>query len=233
MTESCRVLVVAAHPEDAEIAMGMKIRSLVLQGATVRIHCLSDGRRRADVPKGQDVRTAEALAAGKILGVSEYTFSEVPDNQFTSHRTLINSVLFHVIREFRPTAVFTHFPKDQHLDHVITGEEVSVVASREVCNIFYFRSPYSLEFSPNFFFFSTPGLLAVKMAALSCFPSQAQLNIEVFGQLAGLAYYQHVHHRVLERISDQHASLRAEMFRIERLIEYVSDPQAVASEHSE
>ncbi|MFG2339871.1 hypothetical protein [Streptomyces yangpuensis] len=59
-----------------------------------------------------------------------------------------------------------------------------------------------------------------KQAALACFASQQQLDMEVFSGLTALAYRQHVHHRVVERFpEDAHG---AEMFRTARQIVHAS-----------
>ena len=223
MSERRRVLVIVAHPDDAEISMGMRIRWLVLQGADVRIHCLSTGEGRPHSETGNrpasSSRTEESAAAGRVLGVTRYTFSQIPDSRFTAARSDINAQLFEVIRSDRPDDVYTHYPRDQHLDHVVAGEEVSAVAFREASDIYYFRSPYSVSFVPNLFFLGTPELAAAKMAALRCFKSQSQLNMDVFLRLAAVTHHQYIHHRVLERINRDTQSLTCETFQVSRLIE--------------
>ncbi|REH20634.1 MULTISPECIES: PIG-L deacetylase family protein [unclassified Streptomyces] len=207
------VLIVVAHPDDAEIAMGMRIGDHALTGDHVRVHCLSPG---ASTPEGAERRRFECLTAGAILGVAQYTFSGIPDNEFTERRVEINRELFRVFGLRRPDAVYTHFPNDQHLDHHITADEVTTVALREADNLYYFRSPYSHDFEPNLHFVGTPDLLAAKQAALACFASQQQLDMAVFSDLTDLAYRQHVHHRVVERFPE--GARGAEMFRIARQI---------------
>lgn len=213
MTTPRSVLIVVAHPDDAELAMGMRIRDHVLAGDRVRVHCLSTER-----PAQHDgtTRQKECLAAAEILGIDNYTFSQVPDTRFTEHRGAINAALITAITTERPDVVYTHHPDDQHLDHVITGEEATTVALREATDLIHFRSPYSRNFEPNLFFVGTPHLLAVKQAALACFASQQQLDMSVFGNLTAHAYRQHVHHRVVERFPDD--ALGAEMFRTARQI---------------
>ncbi|MGH8938774.1 MAG: PIG-L family deacetylase, partial [Actinomycetes bacterium] len=76
------VLVVVAHPDDAEIAMGMRMHWYALNGARVRVHCLTTG---APGPDGTAVRRDECLNAGALLGVDNYTFSAIPDTRFVEH----------------------------------------------------------------------------------------------------------------------------------------------------
>ncbi len=227
MTTSRSVLVVVAHPDDAELSMGMRIRDHVLVGDRVRVHCLSAGQTAGD---NGTTRREECLAAAKILGIGGYTFSRIPDTRFTDHRGAINAALFDTFAAERPDVVYTHHPDDQHLDHAVAGEEATTVALREAADLIHFRSPYSRNFEPNLYFVGTPDLLAVKQKALACFASQRQLDMAVFGGLTALAYRQHVHHRVVERFPP--GAHGAEMFRTVRQIVHAGTPTATASEGS-
>ncbi|MEU7179485.1 MULTISPECIES: PIG-L deacetylase family protein [Streptomyces] len=207
------VLIVVAHPDDAEIAMGMRMLAYAQSGARVRVHCLTTG---SPGPNGEDVRRQECLAAGERLGVVDYSFSTIPDSRFTDHRGDINGELFSVFRRDRPDIVYTHFPNDQHLDHIATAQEVTAVALREAADLSYFRSPYSVGLEPNEIFMGTRELLKAKEAALGCFASQQQLDVASFAQLAEVAHRQHVHHRVVEHFPSHAAA--AELFTIARRI---------------
>jgi LmbE family N-acetylglucosaminyl deacetylase len=213
------ILVVVAHPDDAELAMGMRIRDHVLAGDRVRVHCLSAGRAEND---DGTVRRDECQAAAKVLGIGNYSFSAIPDTRFTDHRGAINAALFAAFATERPDVVYTHHPDDQHLDHAVTGEEATTVAMREAADLIHFRSPYSRNFEPNLYFVGNPDLMAAKQAALACFASQQQLDMTVFGGLTALAYRQHVHHRVIERFPD--GAHGAEMFRTARQIIHAAPP---------
>ncbi|MFD8984305.1 PIG-L deacetylase family protein [Streptomyces sp. NPDC059564] len=217
------VLVVVAHPDDAEISMGMRIRWYAEQGARVRVHCLTTGAAEAD---GTRPRRDECLSAGAVLMVDEYTFSDIPDTRFVEHRGRINADLFAVFDEARPDVVYTHHPQDQHLDHAVTGDEVTAVALREAMGLCYFRSPYSTGFEPTMFFVGARELMDAKVKALESFTSQRQLDMDVFRQLGAVAHRQHVHHRVVERFGEEAAY--CEMFRVHRSIEFGGAPPGVA-----
>ncbi|MFE6905756.1 PIG-L deacetylase family protein [Streptomyces erythrochromogenes] len=210
------VLVVVAHPDDAEISMGMRIRWYAQKGVRVRVHCLSTGKPGED----GSTRRNECLNAGAVLMVDRYTFSDIPDTRFVEHRGEINADLFRVIRETCPDIIYTHYPDDQHIDHSIAGQEVTAVALRESMGLCYFRSPYSTGFEPNMFFVGTEKLMDVKFKALQSFASQQQLDMDVFRQLGAVAYRQHIHHRVVERFGGD--SVYCEMFRVHRSIEFGS-----------
>lgn len=209
------VLVVVAHPDDAEIAMGMRMHWYALNGARIRVHRLTTGAPR---PDGTAVRREECLNAGALLGVDHYTFSSIPDTRFAEHRGRINADLFSVFHETRPDIVYTHYPGDQHLDHSTTAQEVTAVAQREARNLCYFRSPYSVGFEPTMFFIGTQELLDAKVRALKCFGSQQQLDMNLFQQLAEVAHRQYVHHRVVDGFPRE--SSCAELFSIARRVEF-------------
>lgn len=208
------VLIVVAHPDDAEIAMGMRIAEHVRSGDRVRVHCLTTGR------PGDTVRQDECLRAGAVLGV-EYSFSTIPDTRFTDHRGAINAALFTLFAEVRPDLVYTHYPDDQHLDHQITGSETTAVALRESQDLTYICSPYSQRFEPNLVFMGSSELLNAKMNALSCFRSQSQIDMDLYRQLAMIMHRRHVHHRVVERFPD--ATGAAELFVVARRIEFAAN----------
>ncbi|MEH6373917.1 PIG-L family deacetylase [Streptomyces sp. KLMMK] len=216
------VLVVVAHPDDAEIAMGMRMHWYARTGARIRVHCLTTGARDHTAR-----RREECLAAGAILGVHQYTFSSIPDTRFAEHRGEINADLFDVFHETRPDVVYTHYPGDQHLDHSTAAEDVTAVALREATNLRYFRSPYSTGFEPTMFFMGTPELLDAKMRALKCFASQHQLDMDVFRKLAEVAHRQYVHHRVMERLPQE--STCAELFTIARQVDIADQANITAA----
>ncbi|MYS36791.1 LmbE family N-acetylglucosaminyl deacetylase [Streptomyces sp. KhCrAH-43] len=213
------VLIVVAHPDDAEIAMGMRIHEYARQGARVWVHCLTTG---APGPDGTPERKDECLAAGAILGVENYSFSNIPDTRFIENRGEINSDLVKLLDETRPDVVYTHFPDDQHLDHRVTAQEVKTVALRAANNLIYFRSPYSIGFEPTKIFVGTRELLDLKARALRCFASQQQLDMDIFRKLAEVVYRQHIHHRVVERFPSEANS--AELFHTARDIEFAGWP---------
>ncbi|HEX6467877.1 MAG TPA: PIG-L family deacetylase [Streptosporangiaceae bacterium] len=209
------ILIVVSHPDDAEIAMGMRILAHARDGARVHVHCLTTGD---DDPGNAPVRQNECLAAGKLLGVSDYTFSAIPDARFTDHRGAINAALINLFNDTRPDIVYTHYPADQHLDHATTGAEATAVALRGAANLRYFRSPYSIGFEPTLFFMGNTDLLRAKAKALDCFSSQRQLDMNLYQRLAEVTYRQHLHHRVVERFPPEADC--AELFFIARQVEF-------------
>lgn len=226
MGSSNQVLIVVAHPDDAEIAMGMKILALTGAGHRVWIHCLSGGnearRSEQETARLQHERQAEAVRAGEILGVQHYSFGSFREASFTEFRGEINRSLFDVIEACRPDIIYTHYPDDQHIDHVMTSDVATTVALREARDLIYFRSPYSLRFEPNLVFFGSPELFETKLRALRCFVSQAQIAMSHVSSLAAKLHHHHVHHGVLRRLDTPIEDLYSELFSVSRMVEKVA-----------
>lgn len=69
--ETRRLLVVCSHPYDATFALGGVIAAFVDAGTTVRVVCLTHGRRPDRGTRRRLVRATELLEAARLLGVEE------------------------------------------------------------------------------------------------------------------------------------------------------------------
>jgi LmbE family N-acetylglucosaminyl deacetylase len=129
MNSSPRVLVLGAHPDDADIKTGGTAAQWVREGFTVLLVSMTDGgaghqtmRRPALVER----RRAEAKAAGAVLGV-DYRLLDLPDGGLLPTLTARETVI-RLLREFRPDLVVTHRPADYHPDHRYTAQLVQDAA---------------------------------------------------------------------------------------------------------
>jgi LmbE family N-acetylglucosaminyl deacetylase len=129
-----RVLVVTAHPDDAEFHFGATVAALTDGGADVRYLVCSDG---AQGEPGDDARMdgvastrmAEQRAAAAVLGVHEVRFLGLPDGRLEPTLELRRAVTAQIRRD-RPAVVLTHYPRRvldlpieaSHPDHVAVGE---------------------------------------------------------------------------------------------------------------
>ena len=108
------VLVVAAHPDDAELCAGGTIVKLVKQGYRVGIADLSRGELGS---RGTpDVRAVEASRAADILGIAVRVNLGIPDGALANteaHRLRV----IQVARRFRPHIVLTNPMECRHPDH--------------------------------------------------------------------------------------------------------------------
>lgn len=116
------VLVIAPHPDDAELGMGGGILKMLASGLNVGVLDLTDGE---PTPHGSiEIRANETTAATQILGLSWR------DNLGLANRSLeptleARAKLAGVIRQTRPKWLFAPFWIDAHPDHVAATELVN------------------------------------------------------------------------------------------------------------
>jgi LmbE family N-acetylglucosaminyl deacetylase len=104
-----RVLCVAAHPDDIEYGSSAAVARWTAAGAEVRYLMLSHGEAGMDsTPPAETsrIRTAEQIAAGAAVGVTDVTFLDHPDGVMVESPALRRDIS-RVIRRFRPDVVLT------------------------------------------------------------------------------------------------------------------------------
>ena len=183
-----RILVFAAHPDDAELGMGGVIMHMTQRGYQVKIVDLTDGE---PTPAGnKQTRKRESQRAAKILGFKRQTLDY-------SNRQLQFSIekrdrVAGIIRKFRPAAVFSHYFLDAHPDHVAAGRIVddAVFAARLTKTdipgdpyrlkkmYYYFSSHLRKIFVPDFFILVSKSEYRAKMEALRSYASQFADNTD-------------------------------------------------------
>ena len=123
--EPCKVLVIGAHPDDAEVFAGGLVVRHCQQHSVVRIVSVTDGRSgHHEIPPEAlvPIRREEARQAGESVG-AEYLTWDFPDG--TLQPTLeVRSAIIREIRTFAPDLVMTHRPNDYHPDHRAVGTAV-------------------------------------------------------------------------------------------------------------
>lgn len=108
------ILVIAAHPDDAELGCGGTLAKHVALGHRVGVVDLTRGELGTrGTPATRD---AEAEAASQILGLSVRENLNLPDGFFRNDRDHQLAVVA-AIRKFRPTIVLANAPADRHPDH--------------------------------------------------------------------------------------------------------------------
>lgn len=175
-------LIVAPHPDDAEIAMGGTIAALIKQGVRVVVADLTNGE---PTPHGSpEIRARETKAASKILGISERRSLTLKNREVfdtVANRSLVASL----IREVRPTILFGPYWEDVHPDHVQACAliEAARFYSKFVKSdlphepwyprkhLHFFSTHIRVRFSPAFVF-DISEHLENKMASLAAYESQ-------------------------------------------------------------
>jgi LmbE family N-acetylglucosaminyl deacetylase len=131
--EDERVLVVIAHPDDAEFWLGGTVAKWAAAGVSVTYCVLTDGEAggfdplvpRAVVPR---IRRAEQEKAAAVLGVSGVSFLGLREGEVRLGNVELHRELVRLIRRVRPQRVVTWSPewnwqrfRSCHPDHLATG----------------------------------------------------------------------------------------------------------------
>ena len=139
-SETKKILVVLAHPDDESFGMGGTLALYARQGVDVRLVCATRGEVGEVDPEFKEtiksaacLRTQELQCAVKALGLSELIFlnyrdSGMPGSEDNHHpRALaaqpvekVAAEVAHLIREVRPQVVLTFDPIGgyRHPDHI-------------------------------------------------------------------------------------------------------------------
>lgn len=120
-TRSLDVLVVAAHPDDAEICVGGTLLQLVRAGNRVGI--LDATRGEMGTRGSQADRDAETAAATERLGLAWRGNLGLPDSRVVATVAARETLARH-LRELAPQIVLTQHTEDLHPDHAATGRLV-------------------------------------------------------------------------------------------------------------
>lgn len=112
------VVVLGAHPDDADYKVGGTAILLAKAGHKVLFVSLTNGQAGHHILKGKelaDIRKKEAAEAGKRFGV-EYLVLDNPDGELVPSLE-VRSQVIKVIREWNADVVIGHRPNDYHPDH--------------------------------------------------------------------------------------------------------------------
>ena len=125
VTTGCRVLVLGAHPDDAEIHAGGLLARHAAIGSAIRIVSVTDGRsghHEIPPPDLVTIRREEARAAGQVIGADSVTW-DFPDGGLQADLALRAGII-REIRSFMPDLVLTHRLWDYHPDHRAVAQAV-------------------------------------------------------------------------------------------------------------
>ncbi len=117
-----RILLIGAHPDDADIKAGGTAAKWCALGHVVRLVSLTNGQAGHQTMYGPELarrRQAEAQAAGSVIGAT-YEVSDQPDGELDDRLEIRHHVI-RLIRSFQPDLVITHRSTDYHPDHRFTG----------------------------------------------------------------------------------------------------------------
>ncbi len=144
-------------------------------------------RPRRYVPERFDEVRQETCAAARILGVTDLHVGNLPDQRLeTLPLSDVVKQIEHLVSEFEPETVYTHFAGDINRDHRVLAEAVLVAirpyAASSVREILMFETPSSTEwsspsltlsFQPNIYVDITP-FLDQKIEAFNCYSAESR-----------------------------------------------------------
>lgn len=151
-TRPASVLVVTAHPDDADVHAGGTLARWVDEGREVHLVCCTSGDKGHDDPAMTRerliaLRREEQRAAAGILGIQRLTFFDYEDGELTSAGPRLVEEVTQLVRRERPQTVLTHDPYagprryatyQLHPDHRVLGFLV--------IDAVYFRAPGPLYY---------------------------------------------------------------------------------------
>jgi N-acetylglucosamine malate deacetylase 1 len=175
-------LVIAPHPDDAELGAGGTILLLKAQGASVGVLDLTDGE---PTPHGSpDIRRRETDAATAVLGLDWRGNLGLPNRSLVADLDA-RRCLAGVLREVRPRVLFAPYWEDSHPDHVAASALVDAARFWAKLTktdlpgaphfpqriVYYFCVHLRIHPKPSFVLDITPHIDA-KMRAVACYESQ-------------------------------------------------------------
>ena len=142
------ILVIGAHPDDAEIGCGGTIAHYAKTGKNVGVLDLSNGE---PTPFGTvEKRMAEAKVASEILGLKVRITLDMT-NRYIENTVENRKKVSEVIRKYKPKILITHPPNDWHPDHVAC--HLLVNAAKFQSKLTKIESEYSEHYPKYVFYF--------------------------------------------------------------------------------
>ena len=211
------ILVITAHPDDAEYGVAGTVARWVREGRSVAyVLCTSGEKGTSDrtltPEKLAVIREQEQRAAAEILGVREVDFLRYPDQSIEDTPELRKHIV-QIIRAYRPHTVVTTDPYRRyvwHRDHRNIGQVVLDAAFPFARDHGAYPDLLEMGYEPHkikeLWFFGTEDInhysdiaetFDLKLAALKCHASQMrELELE------DLDEWMHARYRNLAKDSD-------------------------------
>ncbi|MFO1002589.1 MAG: PIG-L deacetylase family protein [Planctomycetaceae bacterium] len=118
-----RLLILGAHPDDAEFHAGGIASVYRSMGREVKMVSVTDGGAGHHTRSSSELvrlRRNEAAAAGNVIGAVYETW-DFPDGALQASLAVRHRII-REIRQFKPDLVLTHRPNDYHPDHRAVGQ---------------------------------------------------------------------------------------------------------------
>lgn len=197
-----KILVLAAHPDDAEITVGGTMLTHSLKGDEVYLLNFTNGE---PTPNGTvETRLKEAGKADKILKIKRRVIMDLPNRYLEDNKENREKVAEH-IREIKPDILLVQTPLDQHPDHIAASELGTAarfyakLTKTEIKGepfyppkiLYYYASHFKIIPSPSFVLPVSEEVFREKIKAVECYESQFKhknRNIPEYLKLMGKQY---------------------------------------------
>lgn len=178
------VLVFAAHPDDAELAMGGTIAKFT--AANKKVGLIDFTRGELGTRGTAESRQKEAFQAALVLKVALRENLEIPDGNIQRNKDNLMKIIM-TIRRYKPKIVFAPYFNDRHPDHIDASKLVKeavfssglvkiITSDKEVSQpayrpnkLYYYMQTYTFEPS---FIVDISDTFEKKMEAVKCYGSQ-------------------------------------------------------------
>ena len=121
-----RIMVIGAHPDDADIQCGCTAAKLIAKGARVKFVAVCNGNIGHHMLSREETaatRRQETLNAAKVWGLDSYDIYGYEDAG-VPYDIPTREVIARKIQEFEPDIIITHRDCDYHVDHRTVGMQV-------------------------------------------------------------------------------------------------------------
>ena len=179
-------LIVAPHPDDAELAMGGSIAIMIATGWNVIVADMTDGE---PTPLGsKEIRAKETQTASGILGIKKRICLDMGNRNLEA--TLENrKKLAEVIRLNKPDILFAPAMPDWHPDHKATAALVEAARFEAkyhktdmagephwTAKLWFYYSPHRQDFARPAVILDISDVWGKKLAAVKAYQSQLRNN---------------------------------------------------------
>lgn len=187
MNEETDVLLIGAHPDDAELTCAGSIIKLTREGKkVVVVDCTRGELGSRGTP---EIREKEARRATEILGVRNRLNLGMQDGNIEVSKENILKII-EVIRRFRPNIIITHPHFERHPDHeavnalvrnalfkaglvkIETRYEGEIQKVYRTKKVFYFLQSYEFPNGRPSFYVDVSDVYEEKIRAVTAFSSQ-------------------------------------------------------------
>lgn len=177
-------MILGAHPDDIEFAMGATLARLIREGEHATIAIMS---KSLHIEQNQHILD-ELTNSMDVLGVKDYEVHDFQTRSFEQQSTQIRNAIFKLKQEVQPSIVFCPSLNAMHPDHVTVGkscksifQETSILAYEDI------RGNHDVMI--NHWYALSETDVDTKIKALSCYQSQTNRTYFDMEQIRAVSMY--------------------------------------------